>query len=214
MNQSWTPEEQLFLNHGAGRERSSSGRRFFTRGGVKYALLELLTAEPMHGYQMMKSLEEQSGGTYKPSAGSIYPTLQMLRDQGFVTSYKQEDGKKIFAITEEGKTFLREEASSMLLQQMDERSRTGRGFEEEREECRFDRGHDHQHAPQHEHEQEPEQERKRNRRLTPAGKELLHLLKAAEKSAMEDAAKAVKLRAILAELKQSLSDIAERGDAT
>ena len=83
------------------------GRRFFGRGDMKYALLELLQERPMHGYEMMKALEERSHGFYTPSAGSIYPTLQMLEDRGLVTVTEVE-GKKVYSITEEGKAFLNE----------------------------------------------------------------------------------------------------------
>lgn len=61
----------------------------------------------MHGYEMMKALQERSGGRYNASAGSVYPTLQMLEDRGFVTS-ASTDGKKVYTITEEGKKFLAE----------------------------------------------------------------------------------------------------------
>ncbi|HLZ61067.1 MAG TPA: PadR family transcriptional regulator [Ktedonosporobacter sp.] len=83
------------------------GRRFFGRGDVKYALLELLLERPMHGYEMMKALEQKSGGFYTPSAGSIYPTLQMLEDRGLVT-VKEVDGKKIYSITDAGRASLAE----------------------------------------------------------------------------------------------------------
>jgi DNA-binding PadR family transcriptional regulator len=83
------------------------GRRFFGRGDIKYVLLELLQERPMHGYEMMKALEERSYGFYVPSAGSIYPTLQMLEDRGLV-AVADVDGKKIYSITEEGKAFLNE----------------------------------------------------------------------------------------------------------
>ncbi len=85
----------------------SEGPRFFGRGDVKFALLELLQERPMHGYEMMKSLEEKSGGFYSPSAGSIYPTLQMLEDRGFVTSNNVE-GKKVYTITDSGRAMLAE----------------------------------------------------------------------------------------------------------
>lgn len=195
MSDEWKAEEQLFLTHGPGREQSSSGRRFFMRGGVKYALLELLGEEPMHGYEMMKRLEEQSGGTYKPSPGSIYPTLQMLRDQGFVASHKHSDGKKIFSITEEGKLFLREEQAKAQLEPEEERGRhEGQRFHEGHHEGRGHGGH---------------HEGGRNRRLAPAGKELLHLLKAAERAAMGNAAQAAKLRSVLDRLKADLREIVE-----
>src|SRR5207237_10477792 len=66
------------------------GRRFFGRGDLKFALLELLRERPMHGYEMMKALEERSGGFYVPSPGSIYPTLQMLEDRGLVSANEVE----------------------------------------------------------------------------------------------------------------------------
>ncbi|WP_052310043.1 PadR family transcriptional regulator [Paenibacillus senegalensis] len=103
-------ESKPFHRHRHGGRRGSGsygrgGKRYFGRGGVKFALLELLTKEPMHGYQMMKGLEEQSGGLYSPSAGSIYPTLQMLEDQDYVISQEAE-GKKIYSITDLGRSFL------------------------------------------------------------------------------------------------------------
>src|SRR5438045_8953860 len=81
------------------------GHRFFGRGDMKYALLELLQERPMHGYEMMKALEERSGGFYVPSAGSIYPTLQMLEDRGLVTVV-EADGKKVYTITDTGRALL------------------------------------------------------------------------------------------------------------
>jgi DNA-binding PadR family transcriptional regulator len=83
------------------------GKRFFGRGDLKYALLELLQERPMHGYEMMKALQERTGGRYTPSAGSVYPTLQMLEDRGFVT-VSEADGKKVYSITDDGRAFLAE----------------------------------------------------------------------------------------------------------
>lgn len=83
------------------------GGRFFGRGDMKFALLELLQEHPMHGYEMMKALEEKSGGFYSPSPGSIYPTLQMLEDRGFVTASEVE-GKKVYSITDAGRALLAE----------------------------------------------------------------------------------------------------------
>jgi DNA-binding PadR family transcriptional regulator len=82
-------------------------RRFFSRGDLKFALLELLTERPMHGYEMMKELQERSGGMYTASPGSIYPTLQMLEDRDFVT-VSEADGKKVYTITDAGRAFLAE----------------------------------------------------------------------------------------------------------
>lgn len=82
--------------------------RFFGRGDVKYALLELLRERPMHGYEMIKALEEKSGGFYTPSAGTIYPTLQLLEDRGLVT-VSEAESKKVYSITDAGRTFLAEQ---------------------------------------------------------------------------------------------------------
>jgi DNA-binding PadR family transcriptional regulator len=80
-------------------------RRLFGRGDMKFVLLELLRERPMHGYEMMKALEERSGGFYTPSPGSIYPTLQMLEDRGYV-SVKDVEGKKVYSITDAGQELL------------------------------------------------------------------------------------------------------------
>lgn len=90
-----------------GPEGPFEGRRFFGRGDLKFALLELLQERPMHGYEMMKALEERSGGFYSPSAGSIYPTLQLLEDRELVT-VNETGGKKVYSITEAGRAFLGE----------------------------------------------------------------------------------------------------------
>ncbi len=81
------------------------GGRFFGRGDMKFALLELLQERPMHGYEMMKALAEKSGGFYTPSPGSIYPTLQMLEEGGYVTGNEVE-GKKVYSITDAGRAML------------------------------------------------------------------------------------------------------------
>lgn len=96
-----------FGGHGGPFGPGGDGPRFFGRGDIKFALLELLQERPMHGYEMMKALEEKSGGFYTPSAGSIYPTLQMLEDRGFVT-VNEVEGKKVYSITDAGRGLLTE----------------------------------------------------------------------------------------------------------
>ena len=61
----------------------------------------------MHGYEVMRALEEESGGWYRASAGSVYPTLQMLEDQGYV-AVQEQDGKKVYSITDAGRKYLEE----------------------------------------------------------------------------------------------------------
>lgn len=81
--------------------------RFYDRGDLKFVILRLLRDKPMHGYEVMRALEEDSGGWYKASAGSVYPTLQMLEDQGYVAS-RDDAGKKVYEITEAGRKHLDE----------------------------------------------------------------------------------------------------------
>lgn len=90
------------------RGRGRGPRRgFFRSGEVRLALLSLLDEAPGHGYDLMKRLEERSGGLYKASAGTIYPVLQQLEDEGRVRS-AEEDGKKVYRITDAGRAEVRE----------------------------------------------------------------------------------------------------------
>jgi len=88
----------MFGPHGHGFGPSRRTRR----GDIRAAVLSVLAEEPMHGYQIMQQLEERSGGLWRPSPGSIYPTLQLLEDQGLVRSETVE-GRRVFSLTDEGK---------------------------------------------------------------------------------------------------------------
>ena len=77
------------------------------RGDVRAALLSLLADKPMHGYDLIRELEQRSGGAWRPSPGSIYPTLQLLEDEGLVTS-EEQDGKRVYTITDAGRAELEE----------------------------------------------------------------------------------------------------------
>lgn len=72
------------------------------RGDVRASILALLKDRPMHGYEMIQEIAERSGGAWKPSPGSVYPTLQMLEDEGLIVS-SSEGGKKLFSLTESGR---------------------------------------------------------------------------------------------------------------
>ncbi|MFJ3234093.1 PadR family transcriptional regulator [Streptomyces sp. NPDC086787] len=72
------------------------------RGDVRASIMALLKDRPMHGYEMIQEIAERSGGAWKPSPGSVYPTLQLLEDEGLITS-ESEGGKKLFSLTEEGR---------------------------------------------------------------------------------------------------------------
>jgi DNA-binding PadR family transcriptional regulator len=84
-----------------GRRGRGPRRRFFRQGEVRLALLSLLQDEPSHGYELMKRLEERSGGMYQASAGTVYPVLQQLEDEGLVRIV-QDDGKKVYHLTDAG----------------------------------------------------------------------------------------------------------------
>jgi DNA-binding PadR family transcriptional regulator len=73
-----------------------------SRGDVRLAILALLAEKPMHGYQIIAEIGERSGGAWKPSAGSVYPTLQLLADEGMITA-EVADGRKTYSLTEEGR---------------------------------------------------------------------------------------------------------------
>jgi DNA-binding PadR family transcriptional regulator len=75
------------------------------RGDIKFILLELLSEHPQHGYELMKELEARRGGFHRPSPGSVYPTLQMLEENGYLTR-EEVEGKRVYTITESGRQFL------------------------------------------------------------------------------------------------------------
>lgn len=75
------------------------------RGDIKFILLELLSEQPQHGYELIKELEARRGGFRRPSPGSVYPTLQMLEEGGYLTS-EEVEGKRVYTITDSGRQFL------------------------------------------------------------------------------------------------------------
>ncbi|MDR7416415.1 MAG: PadR family transcriptional regulator [Armatimonadota bacterium] len=86
--------------------------RVVGRGDLKYLILDVLKDRPMHGYDVLRALQERFGGFYAPSPGAVYPTLQMLEDMGYLSSTLQ-DGKRVYALTEEGRRLL-EEGKAMV----------------------------------------------------------------------------------------------------
>jgi len=91
------------VGFGGGKYRG----RVFDRGDLLYLVLALLEERPMHGYEVMQALGKEACGWYTPSPGSVYPVLQLLQDQGYVTS-EERDGKRVYSITEPGRSFLAE----------------------------------------------------------------------------------------------------------
>jgi DNA-binding PadR family transcriptional regulator len=78
------------------------GRPRQRKGDVRLAVLTLLAEAPMHGYQIISELTERSGGAWRPSPGSVYPTLQQLEDEGLVT-VAELDGRRTYTLTDTGR---------------------------------------------------------------------------------------------------------------
>ena len=89
-----------------GGDEPGFGRQRQRRGDIKFILLELLKDEPHHGYELIKALEERSAGFYRPSPGMVYPTLQLLEDEGNLTS-TTVDNKRVYTITDAGREVLK-----------------------------------------------------------------------------------------------------------
>ncbi|KJL48398.1 Transcriptional regulator YqjI [Microbacterium hydrocarbonoxydans] len=90
--------------------RPSGGSRM-ARGDVRTAVLSLLAEKPMHGYQIINEIAERSGGSWKPSAGSVYPTLQLLADEGLITA-EEQNGRKTYSLTDAGAAVAEEAAET------------------------------------------------------------------------------------------------------
>jgi DNA-binding PadR family transcriptional regulator len=97
-----------FGRGGMGREGMMGGWRGggrARRGDMKYLILEVLAEGPRHGYDIITELENKSNGRYRPSPGSVYPTLTLLEESGFITG-ATADGKRVFSITDSGRELL------------------------------------------------------------------------------------------------------------
>lgn len=97
--------------HGWGHGGRRRGQ-MFESGELRLVILKLLKEQPRHGYDVIKALEERMAGCYTASAGSVYPTLQLLEDQGLVRSVETE-GKKVYHITPAGEALLEERRSEL-----------------------------------------------------------------------------------------------------
>ena len=88
------------------------------RGGLRFVFLELIAARPRHGYELIKAVEEESGGHYAPSPGVAYPALEQMLDLGWVSASESE-GRRVFAVTDAGKAAL--SANARVLENARER---------------------------------------------------------------------------------------------
>ena len=88
--------------HGRHGGTHAFGRRA-GRGDIRAAILALLAEEPMHGYQIIQELTERTGGIWRPSPGSVYPTLQQLEDEELVREAQSDSGKRVYELTDTGR---------------------------------------------------------------------------------------------------------------
>lgn len=104
---------------GEDRDPGRRGRRgrMFGTGELRLALLALIADKPSHGYELIKEIEEMTGGAYAPSPGAVYPTLQLLEDEGAIEEAEAEGAKKPFAATQQGRDELdarKDEVESLM----------------------------------------------------------------------------------------------------
>lgn len=86
-----------------GREHGGRRGRLLEHGDLRFLVLALLSEKPRHGYEVMRELEDRTGGAYRPSPGVIYPTLSLLEDEGFVVPVAAEGGRKAYEATPAGR---------------------------------------------------------------------------------------------------------------
>jgi len=107
---------------GRGRGGPRGRRRMFEGGELRLVLLKLIADEARHGYELIKAIEDMTGGDYAPSPGIVYPTLTMLEDMGLIAEKKSKDSKKIFEATGEGRAHLDENSDEVdeLIERLEE----------------------------------------------------------------------------------------------
>src|SRR6476660_1818350 len=105
----WGPFHFDFGDEGFGSGRGGRGRRrMFEQGELRLVLLKLIADEPRHGYDLIRAIEDLTGGEYAPSPGIIYPTLTLLQDMGLIEEAAGEGARKPFQATDEGRAHLEE----------------------------------------------------------------------------------------------------------
>jgi len=101
------------MRMGGGRHRGGRIGRFLEHGDLRFVILALVAEKPSHGYELIRGLEERTGGAYRPSPGVIYPTLSLLEDEGFVRQTGGDGGRKAYEITEAGQDALTRNQASV-----------------------------------------------------------------------------------------------------
>ncbi|NNC47190.1 MAG: PadR family transcriptional regulator [Sphingomonas sp.] len=115
MGKGWDKDFDFNFGPG-GRDGGRSGRgrkRMFDAGELRLVILHLLSNKPRHGYDLIREIEEMTGGGYSPSPGTVYPTLQLLEEMDLIEEVGDETSKRLFAITKEGKAYLAKRADEI-----------------------------------------------------------------------------------------------------
>lgn len=103
-------------------------KRMFEGGELRLVLLKLIADQPRHGYELIKAIEEMTGGDYAPSPGIVYPTLTMLEDMGLIAEAKSKDTKKVYQATDDGRAHLKENSEEVeeLIERLEGHGRSRR----------------------------------------------------------------------------------------
>jgi DNA-binding PadR family transcriptional regulator len=99
---------------GPGFGRGGGRRRMFDGGELRLVLLKLIADKPRHGYDLIRAIEERTGGAYAPSPGIVYPTLTLLSEMGLIDEQLAEGARKQFAVTPEGTAHLAEHDAEVV----------------------------------------------------------------------------------------------------
>jgi DNA-binding PadR family transcriptional regulator len=121
-----------FLDLRTSHPSTRRGGRVFGHGGLRLVLLQLIADKPRHGYELIKAIEEQLGGSYSPSPGVVYPSLTLLEEMGHVTVSHETGGRKLHTITTAGQDHLQEhhaEVSQLQARMTSGRAVSGQGQE-------------------------------------------------------------------------------------
>jgi DNA-binding PadR family transcriptional regulator len=96
------------MGHDRGFGGGGGRERHFDNGELRFVILQLIADKASYGYEIIKAIEERLSGAYAPSPGVVYPTLTMLEEEGYATVSSTEGSKKLYAATEQGLEYLKE----------------------------------------------------------------------------------------------------------
>jgi DNA-binding PadR family transcriptional regulator len=94
-------------------EGEGEGGRFFGQGDLRWVILKLIAEKPSHGYEIIKAIEDRLGGAYAPSPGTVYPTLTLLEELGYIAIAETDGPRKLYTVTEAGLAALEEEKATV-----------------------------------------------------------------------------------------------------